>query len=177
MIDAVAFAEGMGRLAGAFGREADGPVSALYFRLLGPHLAAAEWLALVDKVAALERFWPSPAVMLEHAGIDVHSHSEGALRTVADALFAHGGYRFLPAEVSTSWDAATWAGIRAIGGLKEITLCTEDRWPKLQARFRKAYQEALAVRPALPSGETPQPATLKLVRELAGDRALPRGDR
>lgn len=184
MIDKQVFANYMGLLAGNFGREVDGAVSRLYYGVLSPHLTTEQFVDAMNRTMATETFWPAAAVILEKAGVSPHQRSEGALRMVSNALFEHGGYRFLPAEISTSWDAATWAAIREIGGLKEITLCTEERWPKLQAKFRRAYEAALAPAPALSAGGKPDPRVLKLVESTAKamsrggqDNALPAGDR
>lgn len=160
MIDKAVFAEGMGQLGGAFGREIDGPVSRMYYAILSPALSNEQWVEAVTETVKTERFWPSPAVLLEKAGKDEESRSQLAFRTVADALNAHGGYRFLPAEVSQSWDAATWAGIKEIGGLREITECTERNWPSLVRRFTKAYQDALKPKLALVR-DHPQPAVAR----------------
>jgi len=178
MISDAVFITGMGQLAGAFGREIDGPVSLMYHSLLSPHLTDEQFVDAVTRTIGSEKFWPPPALILEKAGVSPQQRSEGALRIVNDALFQHGGYRFLPAAISTAWDAPTWAAIRAVGGLKEITLCTEEDWPKLQAKFRRAYEAAIAPKgKALPSGEKTQQQVVDLVRSVARDRSLPRGDR
>jgi hypothetical protein len=177
MIDKAVFAAGMGQLGGAFGREVDGAVSAMYYSVLSPHLSDEQFVDAVKQVCGTETFWPAPAVILETAGVSPQQRSEGALRAVNDALLEHGGYRFLPAAISQSWDAATWAAIKEIGGLKEITECTHERWPKLQARFRRAYEAAFALKPALPSGEKPDPRVKKLVAETGRALALPPRDR
>lgn len=177
MIDKAVFSAGMGQLGGAFGREIDGAVSAMYYSILSPHLTSEQFIDAVTRACASETFWPAPAVILEKAGVSPDQRSEGALRMVSDALLAHGGYRYLPAEISQSWDAATWAAIREIGGLKEITDCTHERWAKMQARFRRAYEAALSPKSALPSGEKPDPRVKKLVAETGRALALPRGDR
>lgn len=176
MIDKAVFAQGMGQLGGAFGREIDGPVSRMYYAILSPALDNEEFVRVVTETVKSERFWPSPAVLLEKAGKDEEGQSQLAFRRVADALNAHGGYRFLPAEISQSWDPATWAGIKAIGGLREITECTERRWPGLVRDFCKAYQDALKPRLQLVRDAT-QPAVAELVTSVSRDRQLPRGDR
>lgn len=180
MIDKNIFAEGMGQLGGAFGREIDEPVTRMYYAILSPVLTSEAFVAAVTNTVATERFWPSPAVILEKAGADIHAIAQRAFRVVVDGLNEHGGYRFLPASVSQSWDAATWAGIKAIGGLREITDCTERRWPGLVRDFCKAYTEALQPSKTLPHGQ-PQPQTKHLVARVVGsigrDAQLPPGDR
>lgn len=182
MIDKNVFAEGMGQLGGAFGREIDGPVSRMYFAVLSPKLTSEQFVAAVTKTIEAERFWPSPAVILEHAGQDAETQADAAFRMVHDALNQHSGFRYLPGEISRSWDAPTWAGLRAIGGLREISECTDTRWAALVKKFCKAYIAALSPAPALPSGDNPAPrkrvgtggAALALVIK---DMALPPGDR
>lgn len=171
MITKELFAQGMGQLGGAFGREIDGPVTRTYYAVIGPKLTDEEWQAAVLATVASERFWPSPAVILEKAGRDAETLSQEAFRQVTDALNNHGGYRFLPAEISTAWDAATWAGIKAIGGLREITECTEQRWPGLVRKFCKAYQETLSPRPSITAGEA-DPKTKRLVSGAARQLSL-----
>lgn len=176
MLDKAIFAEGMGQLGGAFGREIDGAVSRMYYETLAPHLTTEQFVDTVKRVIGTETFWPSPAVLLEKAGVSPQQRSEGALRVVSDALFLHGGHKSIPLEVCQSWDAATWAGISAIGGLREITYCTDERWSGMQRRFQRAYEAALTPQTALPS-DRPQSETKRLVRETGRALALPLGDR
>jgi hypothetical protein len=168
MIDKQIFLEGMGQLGGAFGRVIDGPVQRMYYALLSPKMTNEQFVAAVKETASTERFWPSPAVILEKAGADAETQAQLAWRTITDALNAHGGYRFLPATVSQAWDAPTWAGLKAIGGLREITECTERRWPGLVRDFCKAYQDALQPQKTFPrDGLQPQAAQLIRTTTLA----------
>lgn len=168
MIDREAFAQGMGQLGGAFGREIDGPVSKMYYGILSPKLSSAQWAAAVTQVVATERFWPSPAVILAAAQADGATESQRAFDVVNDALRQHGGYRFLSHDVAKRWDAATWVGISAVGGLVEITNCTDHRWESLQRKFRAAYESARIATPALRAGpEQPQAETRRLVASVA----------
>lgn len=181
MIDKAVFAEGMGQLGGAFGREIDGPVSRTYYGILSAQLDTEQFTKAVLLTIASERFWPSPAVILEKAGRDGESMAQQAFRAVHDALNTHSGYRYLPAEISQSWDAATWAGIKAIGGLREICECTERKWDGMVKRFCEAYRETLnpgmaiekpVVRKRVAGGGKPT-ALLHIVKDMA----LPPGDR
>lgn len=176
MISKAVFAEGMGQLGGAFGREIDEPVTRMYYAILSPAMSNEQFVAAVTETVSTERFWPSPAVLLEKAGKDSEAQAQIAFRVVADALNTHGGYRFLPTTISQSWDAPTWAGIKAIGGLREITECTERNWPSLVRRFTKAYQDATKPKLALVR-DTVQPQATALVASVSRDRQLPRGDR
>jgi hypothetical protein len=175
MIDKEVFAQGMGQLAGAFGREVDGPVSKMYHQVLSPHLTDAQFVEAVTRTVASETFWPSPATILEKAGVSPQQRSEGVLRMVNDALFKHGGFKFLPTEISMAWDTATWAAIREVGGLAAITNCTEEKWPAMQRKFQRAYEAATSPKPSVTDGRTP--ATKQLVARTSRDLALPNGDR
>lgn len=177
MIDKEVFAQGMGQLGGAFGREIDGPVSKMYYNILSKQMSTSGFLLAVEAALATETFWPSPAVLLSKVMPVPERAAQHAFDMVNDALRAHGGYRFLPSEVSKAWPPETWAGIKAVGGLMEISNCTSDRWDSLQKRFRKAFVEAIAPAPQLPTGEKPDARAKALVRETGRALALPPGDR
>jgi len=188
MIDKAIFAEGMGQLGGAFGREIDGPVSKMYYGILSKRLTTEQFAAAVTKTLDTETFWPSPAVILGKVISAPEKDAQHAFEKVNNTLKLHGGFRFLPNEIAKQWDQATWAGIKAVGGLMQITTCTTERWDALQRRFRNAYLEALNPPPALPAGEKPDPRVKQLVASTAlamrtttpqggQDNALPRGDR
>lgn len=175
MIDKDVFANLMGLLAGMTRYDVESPVLQAYYVILSPRLTTAEFQQAMQKVMEAERFWPSPAVILEKAGRDTEALSQSAFRDVTEALANHGGYRFLPVEISTGWDAPTWAGIKAIGGLREISECTEQRWPGLIKRFCKAYQEALAPQASLP--DRTDRRVRQLTAQTAKDMAITKGDR
>lgn len=175
MIDKDVFANEMGLLAGTYRYEADTPVLQAYYAALSAHLSTDEFRVAVRAVVATERFWPSPAVILEKAGRDAETVAQAAFSHMHATLNNHGGYRFLPHEKFQEFDAGTKAGIKAIGGLRELTECTEQRWPGLVKRFVKAYQEALNPRPAITSGGKPDPRVASLVTHTSRKLALVSG--
>lgn len=166
MIDKATFAEGMGRLAGNFGREIDGAVGQSYYAALSPHLSNEQFIEAVTRAIGGETFWPPAAKLLELSGVSPCQRSEGALKHVSDTLFKHGGYRFIPADVAQSFDEQTWAAIREVGGLKEITCCTEERWPAMQRRFQRAYEAATGGKAQVGDGR--QPHAKRLVAGVVG---------
>lgn len=176
MIDKETFAIEMGLLAGTYRYDADTPVLQSYYAALSPHLTTDQFIAACRAVQSSERFWPAPAVILEKAGVDLQGRAESAFHVVSDALSKHGGYRFLSADISTNWDAATWAGIKAIGGLREITECSEQRWPGLVKKFCKAYQESVLPSKAIAAGK-PDAKVRQLVADTGRALALPPSDR
>ena len=173
MIDTEQFAQGMALLAGAYGRQVDGPVAKLYFDALSPQLDTEEWQRAVRIVVLHEEFWPSPAVIVRYAKGAPNERSRAALDLVVATLKRYGGFRFLPVNVAQDFSPATWAGISAVGGLAAISLCTEDRWPTLAKRFREAFEDAVSPRavPELP--DTPDPRTKQLVADVAAGMTRP----
>lgn len=155
MIDKAVFANEMGLLAGTYRYDADTPVLQAYYAALSPRLTTEEFQRGVRSTLDTERFWPSPAVLLEKAGADVMSRGEEAFECVRRVLSAHGGYRFVVAD-DVTFDAPTWAAISDCGGLGKMAEANEKR-------FVRAYAKALPPHPALPTGPR--------------DLALPRGDR
>lgn len=176
MISKEIFQQGMGTLGASYGREVGGGTAKVYFAALAPHLTDVQFIDAVNKAIVSERFWPSPAVLLEKAGADADALALRAWDAMRDTVQLHGGYRFLPVEVFGTFDAPTKAGIRAVGGLAEIAGTTQERWPALVRRFCKAYQEALSPRPALASPPT-DPRVKRLVAETGRVLALPPRDR
>src|SRR5690242_2185792 len=87
MIDRRIFATGMGVLTGAYGRQPlDAPTSLAYYDALSPLMTTAQFEQAVKDVIAQERFWPSPAVILQAAGIAPNTRA--ALETEGVKLFA-----------------------------------------------------------------------------------------
>lgn len=156
MIDKDAFTTGMALLAGAYGREVDGAVTRMYYGVLAPQLTTEEFERAVSETIATERFWPAPSVLLENAGKAAGESASRALAHVVDRLRARGGFRFFPHEEFQAFDEATKAGVRAVGGLREITLVDVDRFPSLEKKFTRAYVEVLRQAPALPPAPEPQ---------------------
>jgi len=177
MIDKEVFAQGMGLLAGNYGREVDGAVARSWYEILSSRLDNQQFIAAIQRTMVEHKeFWPSVGIILEKAGADDETRAQSAWRHLTDTLGNHGGYRFMPHEVYQSFDDATKAGIKAAGGLAEITNCSEQRWPSLVKKFCKAYTDALTPIPAL-SGATGDPEVRRLVARTSRDMALPRGDR
>lgn len=67
MIDRGVFIAGMATLAGSFGREMDEGLQRAYYAVLSPELSTAQFEGAVAETMKCERFWPSPAVLLQHA--------------------------------------------------------------------------------------------------------------
>lgn len=168
MIDREAFAQGMGRLGGAFGREIDGPVAAFYFDILSPQLTTEEWAEAVTRAAAQETFWPSPAVLLAKVKLDPESQAAAALSNVRRVLNGYGQMRDVPLE-AVRFDAATWAGLKAIGGLKNA------RDEKYEKRFTKAYAEHFTPRPQIAAGGAMQSEARRLIDGTARKLTLVSG--
>lgn len=176
MIDKEIFAQGMGQLGGAFGREIDGPVSKMYYGILSQRLTTEQFTAGIVTTIASERFWPSPAVILSHALGDPDVIAIRALTVVRDTLSKHGGVRYTPFE-AVQFDAPTWAAIKEVGGLEACTLERSER------RFVKAYLAAINPAPAIThvTPERIQPAARQMISAVAQsigrDHAIPKGDR
>lgn len=151
MIDKHTFAAGMTALSGAFGREIDGPVSAMYYGILSPKLTGAEFQAAILKTCESETFWPSPGVILSKVPRLKEDAGYLAFEHVNRVTSEHGGYRFLPHEVfQREFDAPTRAAIAKVGGLAAIANTNEDRWTALGKRFAAAYQSAVSPEPEAP---------------------------
>ena len=67
MIDPKIFAAGMGVLCESFGREVSQPTLGAYFRVLSPEMSTQQFEEAIAATMTAERFWPSPAVILQHA--------------------------------------------------------------------------------------------------------------
>lgn len=177
MIDAKLFADAMGQLGGAFGREIDQPVIRMYYAILSPRMDSPTFATAIEATLARETFWPPPAKILEHAGLDAEDHADAAFRQMSEIVRDNGGFLHFPHELYLQFDAPTRAAIKAVGGLREIAERSgPDKRPALLKRFVRAYNEAQQERAALPSSG-PQKHTLQLVRRVARDMALPPGDR
>jgi hypothetical protein len=150
MIDKEQFAAGMALLAGAYGREIDGPVQRMYFGILSAKLTTEEFQQALKDTMATETFWPSPAVILSKVPRLREDRPARALEHVNRVLSAHGGHRFLSYDTyHTEFDAPTKAAIAAVGGLSAITSCTEERYAGLSKRFTNAFREFEASPPAI----------------------------
>lgn len=140
MIEKEAFLAGLAVLAGAFGREIDGPVQRAYYAVLSPQLTSEEWERAVSLTLASEKFWPSPATLLSKVKADDNSRALLAFEHVNRVTNDAGGYRFLTYDAFHSeFDAATKAAISEIGGLAEIANTPENQLAALRRRFATAY--------------------------------------
>lgn len=167
----------MALLAGAYGRVVDGPVTKMYYNVLSDALEDFEWQDVVHQVVAGETFWPSPATILKYAHGDPSERSLRAWDRVVASLKTHGGFRFHPAAIAQSWSPETWAGIKAVGGLAEISTCSDERWASMLKRFRTAYESSLTPQPLLEAPDEPDERVKQLVADVGRGMALPRGDR
>ena len=166
MIDKGRFAAGMAVLAGAFGREIDEAVQVAYYRILSPAMDATTFEQALTLTMARERFWPSPAVILAHAGRDLETLAIASLQHVNRVISAHGGVQFVPRSAWDEFDDRTRAAIGACGGLAEIAGVTTERYAALKRRWAKAWQghptpDARKVEP----GEI-HPAVQQLVKSI-----------
>ena len=166
MIDKAVFAQGMGQLGGAFGREIDEPVTRMYYGILSPKLDNAEWVEAVTRTVASERFWPSPAVLLSHIKDSPEESALVAIATVRRVVGQYGGLiQNIPAD-AVAFDPPTWAGLKEIGGLGKVATLTD----KSEKRFVRAYMGAVAPRTAIQAGGKPQPEARRIVAQTT--RAL-----
>lgn len=142
MIDKDEFAGGMAVLAGAFGREIDGPVQRMYYGILSAKLTTEEFRQAITTTMATETFWPSPAVILGKVPRLAEDRPALAFAHVNKILSQNGGFRFMTFQTfQTEFDAPTKHAIAAVGGLSAITNTPEERWPALAKRFATAYRE------------------------------------
>jgi hypothetical protein len=170
-IDKDRFLAGLAVLAGAFGREIDGPVQRAYYAVLNPKMTNEQFETAIQRTLEQETFWPSPAVIAGKVLADEQSTALLAFEHVNRVMSAHGGYRYLShATYHEQFDAPTKAAISAVGGLAEITNTSAERWPSLQRRFASAYIESKQPRIAAPQTDG---RVLKLVASTAD--AMPSG--
>lgn len=162
-LDKSKFLAGLAVLAGAFGREVDGPVQRAYYTVLGSQLTDAEFERAVNLCLASETYWPSPAVILGKVKQGDTAAGLAALEHVGRVMGQHGGARFLPHAKYQEFDAPTKAAIAKCGGLLEIQNTSSERWPSLQKKFATAYTDALHPQPQLPA-----PSTDPQVKDLIG---------
>lgn len=149
MIDKEKFATGLGLLANNFNRTVDGALSRVWYRTLSERLTTEQFEQAVLRSIAEDTFWPTAASLI--AKVAAAAPGLEALEHVGRVTSKHGGYRFLPHVVfHAEFDAPTRAAISAVGGLMQIAMTTEERWPSLQKRFSAAYAKALEAPAALP---------------------------
>lgn len=165
-IDRHAFALGMGRLAGCFGRTVDAEISRTYFAALSP-LTTEQFDAAVARTIAEETYWPAPAVLLSKVdGASARERAESAFAHV-QALRALHPFRVgigggIPYTVFVAeFDGPTRAAIRAVGGLARFAEVEHEQWPGFVKRFVSAHVAASAPdasSPALPAPASPRRA-------------------
>lgn len=151
----------------------DDDTSRVYYGILSRHLTDEEFIGAVERVLETERFWPSPAVILQAARPPAKEASE-QLRALVSDVNAHGGFRFYPPEKFRALPAPVREGISAVGGLRAIAMCEEHQWQWLERRFTAAYNDAtMAARraPAIAATCTTR------VRNTGTRRELPAGVR
>ena len=90
MIDKQIFLTGMTALAGAFGREVDGPIQVAYYRVLNPKLSTEEFERAVAIALETETFWPSPAVLLGKVRQAAEAQALGAFEHVTKVMRDNG---------------------------------------------------------------------------------------
>lgn len=173
MIDADAFAAGMGILAGNFGREVDGAVSRAWYTLLSPKMTTREFERAVQLVLESETYWPSAALLLAKIRIPADDQAEQALRELNSTLGQFGGFQHTPyAALEPHLDGPTKAALNAIGGLGELAATTEEKYPRLVKKWVAAYNRA---KPDAATPKLPQPKTDPAVMELIADLSQRRG--
>ena len=171
MINFEKFAAAMSVLASAFGRTVDTAAINSYYRVLSPRLTTKRFERALQRVLEEESFWPSPAVILQHAtsGDDAAT----ALMRVSQELSAQHGYRFASGDWFRNLEEPVKAGISAIGGLRVITMATTREWPSLERRFVKAYNaraaELRAAKAAITSSGIATGRDRQLPREVERD--------
>lgn len=147
-IDKDSFLAGLAVLAGAFSREVDAPVQRAYYTVLSRELTTEEFERAVTITLETETFWPSPAVILSKVKADKEGAAALALEHVNRVTNAHGGFRYLTADVfHREFDAPMRAAISACGGLAKMADADERT---VRRRFAKAYQASLQPRIAAP---------------------------
>lgn len=179
MISHETFAAGMALLAGVFGRNADANTNRAYYRVLSPKLDDAGFERAIGLAIEHETYWPAPAVLLARAGGG--NTAEQELDALMDDLRQHGGHRHYPHSRYESLSAPVRAGIRAVGGLRELDSCTTERLPWLTRKFVRGYESA-AVAPAIdaprmvaaPKPEALDPEAAALIRGTAQLLAMPK---
>lgn len=138
MIDKQRFAEGMGMLAGNFGREIDAPISRGYYAILSPKLTTDEFNAVVLRAMREETFWPPAARLLELAG-RAQDEADAALDALRQALRVSGGPRYLPAQAWAELPDATKRAVVACGGLWRINGMDGEHEARIRRKFVEAY--------------------------------------
>jgi hypothetical protein len=179
VIDARVFSAAMVQLGGVFAREVDKPTMATYYQILSPRMTTDEFRAAVDRVLVEEAFWPSPAVIMRAATNDGDALS--ALSTLMSELDRQHGYRFVSHEWFVSLPAAVRFAVKTVGGLRVLSMCTTDEWPRLERRFVAAYNthvrnadaERIAAVSAsdreLPLDVTPADRSVRRIAPSSGD--------
>lgn len=169
MIEKNRFQVGMAILAGAFAREVDKAVLRAYYAVLSPKLTTEQFAHAVQRAMESERFWPSPAVLLEKVMGSAEDRSARAWESTYQ-LAAGDRFRSVTPAQFAALDTATRAGIAAIGGLHVFADASEFELAALQRTFRRAYRDALNAPPV-----TALPAAPPERRLAAGGEGDPQG--
>lgn len=181
MIERREFERGMSLLSATYRAPVDEPLARLYFGVLTAALTTEQFGAAVQRTVAAERYWPSPAVILQHAGIQPArlSESDRAGELAGAAVFTHllqmrtytpHGYRLDWRRVEAELGVAAVRALQAIGGPSRVAEITCRDEPFARRDFARAYSTALAhptiERPAL-GQVVPGPAVGELVTRVA----------
>jgi hypothetical protein len=146
VIDRVKFAAGMHRLCLGFNREPSQDLMAVYQEAVGEQLTDGQWVAAVRDVLAHERFFPSPAVLLDYAS---DAPARAALPPVrrtaeqveADRAAARQGLELVRAAVAKSVPKA--APKEAVRPMRDTTVkASKARLDELERQRREITQEA-----------------------------------
>ena len=172
-----------------YGKEVDKPLAKLYFKTLNPLLTTDQFTYAVHAVAATERFFPSPGVLL-----DKIMPQSAAPPKPADTAKVEGSMIFdrIPQEcgiyspagividervVRDKFGEQAVMAFRAIGGIKRYRELMEQSEPWARKDFADAY--ATAVGTMLARGDLALPTAvdqriLPLIESLAARLALPK---
>jgi hypothetical protein len=185
-IDAKQFAAGMSVLAATFGKLFE-PVEADFYKAtLDPFLTTEQFVTAIYATAATERFWPSPAVILDKV-IPSHAKAADALKLEGARLFdvirdqcgehTPNGIRISADMVAQVAGPAAVMALRAIGGSNRYRGLTDDKEPWARKEFADAYATAVGV--IAGRGDDPKtlahvdPRVSLLVAALAPKLSLP----
>lgn len=155
MINRTEFTKRFAMLLDRFGRTMSEPGILEYYEILNQELTTEEFTAAAREIHRRDQFWPTPQRFIDAARGGTEKELAGAAwRELMRA--ARAGQPPKATELSP----AERAGLKAIGGFRELNAPTYAQADKLRAAFEEAYlatvreQGGQAMRPALeaPSG-------------------------
>lgn len=186
-IDAKQFAAGMSLLADTYGKLVEAPLAAFYKQTLDPLMTTEEFVAAVHAVAATERFWPTPAVLVDKVRPGCPKPADAAKLEGAEIFdrirsecghYTPLGVRVDVVTVETVFGTPAVMALRAIGGPVRYRYLTETNEAFVRKDFADAYATALGILVA--RGETPQgqlsadPRVTLLIAAVAPKLVLPK---